>query len=86
MPLSTIRKKETFWETVRKCLTQDVLMKEQVRKFLQRAREYVCAYHTLHQGISLADQVDATCKEAKVAMPAKIENLVKSFKIHWYAL
>jgi hypothetical protein len=34
MPLSIKRKKETFWETVKKCLRHDVLTTERVRKFL----------------------------------------------------
>jgi len=34
MPLSIKRKKETFWETVKKCLRHDVLTTEWVRQFL----------------------------------------------------
>ncbi len=35
MPLSTKRKKETSWETVRKCLMQDVLTTERVGSFCE---------------------------------------------------
>ena len=86
MPLSTKRKKETFRETVRRCLTQDVLTKERVRKFSRRAHEYICAYHALHQGITSADQVETNSEGAEVATPIKIEKLVKAFKTHRCAL
>jgi hypothetical protein len=86
MPLSIKRKKETFWETVRKCLRQDVLTTEWVRKFLQRAHEYICAYHALHQGISSAEPMDTTSAGDEVATLVKIEKLVKAFKTHRCAL
>jgi hypothetical protein len=80
MPLSKKRKKETFWEIVRKYQTQDVLRTEWVRKFSWRAHEYICAYHELHQGILSVDQVDTTSKGAKVAMPVKIEKVSKGIQ------
>ena len=86
MPLSIERKKETFWETDRKCLRHDVLTTERVRKFSQRACEYICAYHALHQGISSAEPEDTTSIGDKVVTPVKIEKLVKAFKTHGCAL
>jgi hypothetical protein len=86
MPLSIERKKETFWETDRKCLRHDVLTTEWVRKFSRRAREYICVYHALHQGISSAEPEDTTSIGDKVVTPVKIEKLVKAFKTHGCAL
>ena len=48
LPLSEKRKKETFLNGVRKCLSREVLTTERVRKNARRAREYICAYHTFH--------------------------------------
>ena len=44
-PIAEKRGKEGFIKTVRKCLSQDVLMTECILKFSKQAREYICAYH-----------------------------------------
>jgi hypothetical protein len=54
LPLNEKRKKETFQESVRKCLSHNVLSMKRIQKFSRRAREYICAYHILHEGIYLA--------------------------------
>jgi hypothetical protein len=88
-PLSEKRKKETFRDTVRACLSQDVLTTERIRAFSKRAREFICAYHVIHQEARSREnttaQVDVTTDQ-NVAVPVKIEALAKQFKTHRCAL
>jgi len=69
------------------------LTKECIQKFSKRAHEHVCAYHTLWQqkqqcreeNTATSTEVNAPKGEA-IAMPVKIEKLVKMFKMHCCAL
>jgi hypothetical protein len=84
-PLSAKKeKKETFQETVRKSIAKDVLRKERVRLFSKRAREYICAYIVLSQEEGKQNEDDAVNHCA--AVPVKIEQLTKDFKMHRCAL
>ena len=83
--MSDKRKKEKLRETVRKCLSQEVLTTERIRKFSKRAHEYICAYHALHQGSS-SDELLDTATDSNVATPVNFEKLLKDFKTHRCAL
>lgn len=83
-PLSDKRRKDKFRDTVRKCLSRDVLTTERVRKFSRRAREYICAYRAHHQVTSSDESRDTS--DSNVATPVNIEKLVKEFKTHRCAL
>ena len=41
------RTKQGFRDTVRRCLSTEVLTVDCIRKFSKQAREYMCAYHAL---------------------------------------
>ncbi len=58
---------------------------EQVRKFSQRARAYMCAYLALEKekGVTTGEQ---TKQNESTSVPVKIEQMVKLFKMHWFAL
>jgi hypothetical protein len=75
LPLVEKKKKEKFVGSVRLCLSNEVISQERVVKFSKRAREYICAYHTLHK------EQDETHLDP-VVTPMKIEKLVKEFKTH----
>jgi dihydropteroate synthase len=54
-----------------------------VRKFLQRARQYILAYQALHsQEESEQQQPSTTSRDTHQITPMKIESLVKDFKTH----
>ena len=80
-PLSDKRSKEKFRETVRKCLSRQVLTTERIRKFSKRAREYICTYRALHQ-VSSSDTHLDTMDDTNAATPVNIKKLVKDFKTH----
>jgi len=90
-PISEKRKKENFRNTVRACLSNDVLTTERVRKFSRRARQYIQAYHMLHaqhqqQQEQQQQQQQQQQEDPYLITPAKIESLVKDFKTHRCAL
>jgi hypothetical protein len=66
--------------SVRRCLSDEVITQERVIKFSKRAREYICAYHTLHK------EQQETHLPDPVVTPMKVEKLVKEFKTHRSAL
>ncbi len=86
LPLSEKRKKEAFWESVRKFRSHNVLSMEWIWKSSRRACKYVCAYHILHEGMSLATTWGTASTTEDSATPVWIEKLVKKCKIHRCAL
>jgi len=81
-PLSMKRKKETYRELVKTCLSRDTLTTERVRLFAKRARSYVCAYYQLHHsGIIDHDILDSNLPEQ-----VKIERMAKKYKTHRSAI
>jgi len=90
LPLSEKRGKQASINSVKKCLTTNILTKECVQKFSKRARKYICAYHTVWQQkqestANSNEEVDSPKDEA-IAIPVKIKKLVKMFKTHCCAL
>jgi len=86
-PLKDKRKKENFRNTVRKCMSEDTLSRERVRKFSRRARQYILAYQALHSLEENEEQQPSTTSgDAHQITPMKIESLVKDFKTHRCAL
>jgi hypothetical protein len=67
---------------VRKCLSRETsLTTRLVRSFARRQREYILAYHRLHQEEDR--QNDENPGESKLAInPSIIEKYVKQFKTH----
>jgi hypothetical protein len=82
-PLKDKRKKENFRNTVRKCISEEYLTRERVRKFSRRARQYILAYQALHSQEEEQQQPSSTTHQIT---PMKIESLVKDFKTHRCAL
>jgi len=79
-PLSSKRKKETWRQTVRECLSREVLTTERIRKFSRPAREYIVAYHLLSAAGSSFDVT--TAEPSSGDIPVKVEKLLKEFKTH----
>jgi len=48
-PIRLKKSKDLFKATVRECLSREVLTDERVQRLSKRAREYICAYHVLHE-------------------------------------
>ncbi len=71
--------------SVRRSLAQAVLDQDRIVKFSKRAREYICAYHTIMQKESEAATPDTHLNDPMVT-PMKIEKFVKEFKMHRCAL
>ena len=87
-PIREKRKKENFRNTVRICISQQVLTIERVHKFSQRVWGYIIAYHMLHeqrQEQGQDKQTTGTTASYNI-MPDKIESLIKDFKTHRCAL
>ena len=79
LPIAEKKRKEKFVGSMRLCLSNEVISQQRVVKFSKRAREYICAYHTLHK------EQDETHLDP-VVTPMKVEKLVKEFKTHRCAL
>ncbi len=81
-PLQLKRRKEMFRDTVRKSIARDVLMRERIRIFSKRAREYICAYLVLSQEASA--QNDSNNPDSAVdsfaANPMKLKSLPKTLR------
>ncbi len=76
LPLSEKKKKEKFMSSMRKSLAQAILNQDS-----KRAREYICAYHTIMRKETEAAKPDTHLNDPMVT-PMKIEKLVKEFKMH----
>ena len=84
-PINVKRKKENFRDTVRQCLSRDVLTTERVRKFSARARAYMLAYLALDSNFEAAT-TPVNTTDIPVSAVIKIEKMVKQFKTHRCAL
>jgi len=85
--IKRLKKKENFCNTVRKCMSEDTLSRERVRKFSRWARQYILAYQALHSLEENGEQQPSTTSgDAHQITPMKIESLVKDFKTHRCAL
>lgn len=74
--------KDNFVISVRKCLSEQVITTERIRKFSRRARQYLVAYHAIDTG-----QVDeATQAECSKYGPIAMEKLIGQFKTHRCAM
>jgi hypothetical protein len=78
--------KENFIRSVRLCTSTDVLMREQVQKFVRRARQYIMGYHVLHLSSQQGNTSRNTDHENFAIIPVKLEQMVKTFKTHRWAL
>jgi hypothetical protein len=76
-PVSQKKGKEQFRKLVSECLSREVVTTELVRAFSRRARQYICAYHALHE--QQQSSKDAATEEITAPL---IEKLVKKFKTH----
>ncbi len=84
-PIGEKRVKETYQNTVRSCLSQDVISTERVRKFSQWVRAYMCAYLALEKEKEMQTG-EQTKQNDSNSVPVKIEQTVKQFKMHQCAL
>jgi hypothetical protein len=80
-PINVKQKKENFRDTVRECLSRDVLTTEQVRKFSARARAYMLAYLVLDSNFE-ASTTPVSTTDIPISAVVKIEKMVKQFKMH----
>ncbi len=76
-PLSQKKGKDKFQKLVSECLSREVVMTELVRAFSRWARQYICAYHALHE--QQKSSSDAATEEITAPL---IEKLVKKIKTH----
>ena len=83
-PINAKRKKEQFRDTVRACLSRDVLTTETVQKFSARARAYMLAYLALENQSEAYTNAETTMSSTSIV--TKIEKMVKEFKTHRCAL
>jgi len=90
LPIKDKRGKGTFQQSVRQCLSRDVLTTEQVQKFSKWAREYICAYHKYWQErqrqANAQTGMEDISNEVDAATPVKIEKMVRGFKTNQCAL
>ena len=82
-PLGEKRKKESFKELVRKCLSTTYLTKERVRHCSKWARSFVCAYFKHH--FCAENIIDSTIDQT-MPVPVQIEKMAKQFKTHRSAI
>jgi hypothetical protein len=71
---------------VRKCISEENLTRERVRRFSQRARQNIMAYQMLHSQEEEQQQPSTSSGDTHQITPMKIESLVKNFKTHRCAL
>ena len=77
--------------SVRLCMSREVLTREKIQKFAKRARRYILGYNMLwqlKQGIitSCGDQEDSSGENSLAVIPSKLEQMVKKFKTHRCAM
>ena len=77
-------------QSVRQCLSKDVLTTEQVQKFCKWAKEYICVCHKYwqerQQQANAQTGMEDIPNEVDAATPVKIEKMVRQFKTHRCAL
>jgi hypothetical protein len=84
-PLEDKRGEDNFRRTVRKCFSRNVITSERVRRFSQRARAYILAYHKIRQEQRI-DSLPTFELDDTSASPVKVEKLLKKFKTHRCAM
>jgi ribosomal protein L17 len=77
-PVGAKKRKEQFRNSVSECLSRQVITTTLVRAFSRRARQYICAYHALHDQQQTGTEL---ATDSKITAPL-IEKLVKKFKTH----
>jgi hypothetical protein len=80
-PVSAKKGKEHFRNLVSQCLSREVITTKLVRAFSRRARQYICAYHALHDQQQQSSS-GTTCEDDNKITAPLIEKLVKKFKTH----
>lgn len=79
IPLRQKKRKEDFESCVKKVVSYEEVSVERVRRFSRRARRYITAYYVLHgQHVGGEENYNVSF--------SKIEDMVKSFKVHRCAL
>jgi len=81
-PLESKKGKQNFDALVSKCISRDVLKKDQVRRFCKRARSYMLTYKSLE----LSDKNNNEDGIVNNVTLTKIENMKKVLKSHRAAL
>jgi hypothetical protein len=81
-PLVSKKGKQNFDALVSKCISRDVLTKEQVWRFCKRARRYMLTYKLLE----LADKKNNGDEKINNITLTKIESMKKVLKSHRAAL
>jgi hypothetical protein len=72
---------------VTKCLEREILMSGRIRKFPQRAHQYVCAFYKIAQEQEKQEKEEQPQTITHFdASPIKVEKIVKLFKTHRWAL
>ena len=79
-PLVSKKGKRNFDALVLKCISRDVLTKDQVRRFCKRARSYMLTYKSLE----LSDKNNNGDEIVNNVTLTKIENMKKVLKSHRY--
>jgi hypothetical protein len=83
--------RENFIKMVRECISEKIITRDRVQKFSRCTRRYVLGYHVLRQ-MQQGIIHDPDSKELKAAndnlaiIPAKLEQMVKKFKMHRCAM
>ena len=84
VPMEHKKKYDEFKETVRKCVSRELLTIDRIRSFSRRARRYIVTYFVLHQKRSRENEQN-TSENSNVpySFPLEdIEKLVRKFKTH----
>ena len=81
-PLVSKNGKQNIDALVSKCISRDVLTKEQVRRFCKRARSYMLTY----KSVELSDKNNNGDEIVNNVTLTKIENMKKVLKSHCAAL
>jgi hypothetical protein len=79
-PLVSKKGKRNFDALALKCISRDVLTKDQVRRFCKRARSYMLTYKSLE----LSDKNNNGDEIVNNVTLTKIENMKKVLKSHQY--
>jgi len=90
-PLGKKRKRESFKKLVYECTDPKLLTPKQCAKFSRRARQYICAYYSLHLKAQQTQVGERAAAEETVASRqqlhfTEIEHMKKEFKSHRCAL
>jgi hypothetical protein len=76
-PVGAKKGKDQFQNLVSECLSRQVITTTLVQAFSRRARQYICAYHALHDQQQTGTDL---VTDSKITAPL-IEKLSKSLKL-----